>query len=252
MVWASPACSSRSTGGTPGPNPRTPGWSARNCVGVSEPRRRPDNCQPQGRPDRNTAVVLRKRPGVRRRSGSGLRARRGANGTFSWSNGSRLYYANLTANFSAIARNEQNFRGAKPLPSPDGRRRRRLPRTTKNAWLPPVIVVEAELCALLGQGADLGRQRVIQPLSSATCTSATPRSEASAARPSPILLARSTDAGDTWDVRQITPAANTGNARRTAAARDAAFELTATASSTSSGKARQERSRIRRSSTRPN
>src|SRR5207237_9684726 len=38
----------------------------------------------------------------------------GANGTFSWANGSRLYYSNLTSNFGATKRDE-TFKGAEAV-----------------------------------------------------------------------------------------------------------------------------------------
>ena len=65
----------------------------------------------------------------------------GPDGTFDWANGSRLYYANLTANFSA-ERDEQTFKGFEAIGVSriDGQ-----PALTpaivadKNAWMRPVI-----------------------------------------------------------------------------------------------------------------
>src|SRR5437762_9557424 len=83
-------------GGQSWTQPTYRGWTARNCTG-------PAACTPGVGPigtlphyyenglvsDGDPAVAFGPRPG--------------ANGTFSWANGSRLYYANLTANFAAAA-----------------------------------------------------------------------------------------------------------------------------------------------------
>src|SRR3954468_2997708 len=82
--------------GTTWTQPTYTGWSARNCLGVPGPD---PGCAAQVGPigtlpwyyehglvsDGDPAVAFGPRPG--------------ANGTFSWTNGSRLYYANLTSNF---------------------------------------------------------------------------------------------------------------------------------------------------------
>src|SRR5437764_12085438 len=85
--------------GTTWIQPTYTGWSARNCLGVVGNNDPP--CQPQVGPigplpwyyeaglvtDGDPAVAFGPRPG--------------ANGKFSWANGSRLYYATLVSNLSA-------------------------------------------------------------------------------------------------------------------------------------------------------
>src|SRR5918911_2500713 len=82
--------------------PTYTGWSARNCQGVPGPD---PGCTPLT-PEQGgmigtlpwyyeNGLVSDGDPAL------AFGPRRGANGQFSWSNGSRLYYANLTANLGA-------------------------------------------------------------------------------------------------------------------------------------------------------
>src|SRR5207247_5056611 len=63
-----------------------------------------------------------------------------ANGHFSWSNGWRLYYANLTANFSAL-RSEQTFKGFEAIAVSrlDTQNYAAAKAGDNNAWMAPVI-----------------------------------------------------------------------------------------------------------------
>src|SRR5213595_560612 len=93
--------------GTTWTQPTYTGWSARNCLGVVGNNDPP--CQPQVGPigtlpwyyeaglvtDGDPAVAFGPRPG--------------ANGKFSWANGSRLYYATLVSNLSA--KRNDTFKG---------------------------------------------------------------------------------------------------------------------------------------------
>ena len=93
--------------GTTWIQPTYTGWSARNCLGVVGNNDPP--CQPQVGPigtlpwyyeaglvtDGDPAVAFGPRPG--------------ANGKFSWANGSRLYYATLVSNLSA--KRNDTFKG---------------------------------------------------------------------------------------------------------------------------------------------
>jgi len=87
--------------------PEYTGWTARHCLGpaVCTPRVGPIGTLPHYYEaglvsDGDPAVAFGPRPA--------------ADGTFSWSNGSRLYYANLTSNFSAN-RKLETFRGVEAI-----------------------------------------------------------------------------------------------------------------------------------------
>src|SRR5213080_4422022 len=61
----------------------------------------------------------------------------GANGTFSWVNGSRLYYANLTSNFGAT-RDEATFKGFEAIAVSRTDNVQAAAAGNKSAWMPPV------------------------------------------------------------------------------------------------------------------
>src|SRR3954447_17374738 len=60
-------------------------------------------------------------------------------GGFNWSNGSRLYYANLTANVGAT-RSEQAFRGFEAIAVSRTDNPEAASAGAKSAWMPPVII----------------------------------------------------------------------------------------------------------------
>src|SRR5437870_2588110 len=99
-------------GGSSWQQPTYTGWTARDCLGLigTQPSNPADNCNthvgPIGTLPRyfENGLVADGDPAL------AFGPRRGANGQFSWSNGWRLYYANLSANFNA-QRSEQSFKG---------------------------------------------------------------------------------------------------------------------------------------------
>src|ERR671934_1401191 len=90
------------SGGSSWIQPTYAGWTARDCLGlVGTQSAAADNCDPHvgtiGTLPRylESGLVSDGDPAV------GFGPQRGSNGQFSWANGWRLYYANLTSNFSA-------------------------------------------------------------------------------------------------------------------------------------------------------
>ena len=138
------------------------------------------------------------------------------NGTFAWANGSRLYYANLTSNVSAV-RSEAGFKGFEAIA---------VSRTDnaavaagggaagKAAWMPPVIVAKQSSTTFSD------KEQIWADNASSSrffgnvyvCWAAFRGQELSPnAAPAPLQVAVSHDGGNTWTKQQIGAAANNRN-----------------------------------------
>jgi hypothetical protein len=140
--------------------------------------------------------------------------RPGANGRFSWANGSRLYYSNLTSNFSS-QRSEAAFPGFEAIAVSRTDNPQSAAAGNKNAWMPPVIVSHQN-AALFSDKDDLWADNAASsPFfgNVYVCNVAFRGQEKSAhAAPEPVEFVRSTDGGSTWSRQaQLTPAANNGS-----------------------------------------
>jgi hypothetical protein len=138
--------------------------------------------------------------------------RPGANGRFSWDNGSRLYYANLTANVAAV-RSEQAFKGFEAIAVS----RTDDPETAaapggKSAWMPPVLI-SRQSSTTFSDKEQIWADNASSSRFFGTvyvCWASFRGQEKGNAAPAPLVVAVSHDGGDTWRERQITPAANNG------------------------------------------
>ncbi|TDO68552.1 hypothetical protein EV651_102475 [Kribbella sp. VKM Ac-2571] len=183
--------------------PTYTGWTARHCLG-------PEACVPQVGPigtlphyyeaglvsDGDPAVAFGPRPGP--------------NGTFSWANGSRLYYANLTANFSTN-RKLETFRGfeAIAVSTTDDVR---AAANSASAWTAPVIISKQSSTTFSDK-----EQIYADNASSSrffghvyTCWASFRSNSHGQAFPVPLTVARSADGGRTWITKQVGPATSNG------------------------------------------
>jgi hypothetical protein len=129
---------------------------------------------------------------------------RGADGRFSWANGSRLYYANLTSGtvkgFEAIGVSRTDDVAAAAAGA-------------KSAWKPPVLVSK-QSSTLFSDKEQLWADNVSSSPyfgNAYICYAAYRGQEKGNALPEPIVLARSTDGGDTWSTTQVSSAQLNGN-----------------------------------------
>lgn len=190
--------------GTTWTQPTYTGWTARHCAGVAGAD--PD-CVPQVGPigtlpwyyenglvsDGDPAVAFGPKPGP--------------NG-FSWANGSRLYYANLTANFSDT-REEEEFKGDEALAVSRTDNVRAAAAGDKNAWMPPVIVSKQNATLFEDKEQIWADNAASSPFfgNVYVCSAAFRSFSRGNASPVPILIAISTDGGDTWATKQVSAAA---------------------------------------------
>jgi hypothetical protein len=132
-----------------------------------------------------------------------------ASGHFSWSNGSRLYYANLTSNFPGAA----TFKGAEAIyvSRLDG-----TPALTptivadQDNWKAPVLVTKQSATTFSDKEQIWADNAESSPFFGNVylCLASFRSNSQGNAAPQPLVVATSRDGGSTWTNKQVTPATN--------------------------------------------
>ncbi len=137
--------------------------------------------------------------------------RRGTNGRFSYSNGSRLYYANLTSNFSG-SRTEGRIKGFEAIAVSRTDNVQAAASGDATAWKAPVIAAKNSATTF----ADKEQIWADNAASSKffgnvyVCEAEFRSNSRGNALPTPLIVARSSDGGDTWTKKQVGPAVDNG------------------------------------------
>jgi hypothetical protein len=132
-----------------------------------------------------------------------------SSGHFDWKNGSRLYYANLTSNFSA-SRQEGAFRGFEALAVSRTDNVQAAASGEKDAWLPPVIVTRQASTTFMDKEQIWADNAASSPHFGTVyvCSVAFRSNSHGNGAPAPVIVAVSHDGGSTWSQKQLTPAQN--------------------------------------------
>src|SRR5437773_3478359 len=190
--------------------PTYTGLSARNCLGVvgnADP-----DCTPQvGGPIGTlpwyyeNGLVSDGDPGL------AFGPKPDSAGHFAWSNGSRLYYSNLTSNLNA--KKDETFKGAEAIyvSRIDG-----TPAltpaivTNKTNWKQPVLVSKQSSTSFSDKEQIWADNAESSPFfgNCYLCWAAFRSLSNGNGSPQPLAVATSRDGGDTWTVNQVTPASN--------------------------------------------
>jgi hypothetical protein len=202
-------------GGDSWVQPAYTGYSARTCLGDADPTVVTDVCEPLNDGLIGTLPWYFENSLVS--NGDPILAfgpQPGEDGTFSWENGARLYYSNITTNLNAD-RTDGGLKG----PAGIG-----VSRTDdviaaaaggaagKAAWMPPVIVTKQNSAVFQDKEALWADNAASSAFfgSVYVCNVAF-RANGGA---EPVVFARSTDGGDSWSQSQISQAANRGGQGR--------------------------------------
>ena len=192
-------------GGASWIQPEYRGLTARHCLGVPGDDDPP--CEPEQGPigtlprydkvgvvsDGDPAVAWGPRPGP--------------NG-FLWANGARLYYANLTSNLSAGG--AESFKGFEAIFVSRTDNIAGAVAGTNNAWMPPVRVSKQSSATFADKEQIWADNAATSPFFGNVYVCWANFTGAGAA---PMRVARSTDGGDTWSQKQVSPASNVAPSR---------------------------------------
>jgi hypothetical protein len=188
-------------GGGSWTQPTYMGWTARHCLG-------PDPCVPVVGPigtlpkyyenglvsDGDPSLAFGPQPGP--------------NG-FSWANGSRLYYANLTSRFPNSTPDE-TFRGFEAIAVSRTDDLQAAANNDEDAWMDPVIVSKQNSALFADHEQIWADNAESSPYfgNVYVCYAAFRSQEKGNALPNPITVVRSGDGGDTWQATQVSNATN--------------------------------------------
>lgn len=137
--------------------------------------------------------------------------RPGSDGSFSWANGSRLYYANLTSNVSAD-KESATFKGFEAIAVSRTDNPRAAATGDATAWQSPVLVSKQSSTTF----SDKEQVWADNAASSRffgnvyICWASFRSNSRGQALPTPLNVARSTDGGATWTSKQVGPATDNG------------------------------------------
>ncbi len=193
------------TGGSSWTQPTYSGWTARDCLG-------PAACVPHVGPigtlpgylsaglvaDGDPALTFGPRPD--------------ANGNFSWSNGSRLYYANLTSNFGAT-RSLETFRGFEAVAVSRTDNVQAAAGGNDSAWMSPVIISKQSSTTFSDKEQITADSAASSPFfgNVYACWASFRSNSHGRAFPTPLTVAVSRDGGSTWTTKQVGPATDNRN-----------------------------------------
>jgi hypothetical protein len=197
--------------GTTWTQPTYTGLSARSCLGVvgnSDPPCTPTKGGPIGTLPHyyENGLVSDGDPGL------AFGPKPDATGHFSWVNGSRLYYSNLTANLSAM-RSEEAFKGFEAIAVSRTDNVASAAAGNASAWMNPVLVSRQSSTTFSDKEQIWADNASSSPFFGNVylCWASFRGQEKSPnAAPAPLIVAVSHDGGNTWTQHQITAAANNG------------------------------------------
>jgi hypothetical protein len=184
--------------------PTYTGWSARDCVGAAA-------CTPHVGPIGTVpnyfeaGLVSDGDPAV------AFGPRRGADGRFSFDNGSRLYYANLTSNFAAT-RTDATFKGFEAVAVSHVDDVAAAANGVQSAWSAPVLISKQSSTTFSDKEQVWADNAASSPHfgNVYVCWASFRSNSRGNALPTPLTVSRSSDGGVTWTTSQVGPATDNG------------------------------------------